>query len=244
MEKYIKIKQYQYGSIDLLSLLNDQERIEFNKYYEYGPGYNNAVVSFLNDRHDRIGDFIGKNNEIMIDVGAHISIFSLMFNKSFKKIYSVEPLPLNFHFLKLFTRTFPHIFPCQMAIGTENGDQILYIDNINNTQTSLIRHKDSLECIIVKTITLENFCVENNIKQIDFLKLDIEGKELDLIIDSSFDNISKVIKKAHIEIHNIEQTPNQDYISWEIVRERVVNKLKQLNFSVEINNDELFVTHN
>ena len=232
------IKQYGGEDIVLDLLLNNDDRKKFESFSTYGPSWWCAVPKFLNERHQKIGDFIGMNNDIFIDVGGHTGVFAIMFNKTAKRIYSLEPFPKNFEMLKLFTQSFKNITPLQLAIGMETKQQQLFIDNCNETQTSLIVHPDSREHIEVSCMRLDHFCVAYEINKIDFLKIDIEGFELPLILSKSFEYVAPIIKKAHIEVHNIQD--GKVNITGEQVRALICNKLRQFGFDLEIDNDMIF----
>lgn len=237
-----KLKQYNGDPIDLQSSLNDDDRELFINEYFRGPSYNPAVVQFLNERHEKIGNFIGLNNDTIIELGGHLGFFAIMFNKTYQKNYVLEPLPNNFKWLQKLTANYRNIYPKQLAIGIETKILPLFIDAVNETQTSLIPHPDSRSVINVFSIKLEDFCIINNIKQIDFLKIDIEGFELPLVLHESFCNISNIIRKIHCEVHNIEDKINNIYIKWDDVRYQIDEKLKKLGFETEIHHDEIFAT--
>jgi FkbM family methyltransferase len=237
-----KIKQYGGEEIVLDLLLNDNDRKKFESFSTYGPSWWCAVPQFLNERHQKIGDFIGMDNDVFIDVGGHTGVFAIMFNKTAKKIYSLEPFSKNFEMLKLFTQSFQNIIPLPLAISTETKQQQLFIDNCNETQTSLILHPDCRESILVDSIRLDDFCDKYKIDKIDFLKIDIEGFELPLILDKSFEIVAARIGKAHIEVHNIQD--GKVNITWEQVRELICNRLKQLGFELEIDTDMIFARNN
>jgi hypothetical protein len=55
----------------------------------------------------------------------------------------------------------------------------------------------------VETTTLDQFCYENDIKQINILKLDVQGSELDVLIGSK-----TLLEKANISLI---------YVEWQVV---------------------------
>lgn len=69
-------------------------------------------------------------------------------------------------------------------------------------------------------ITLGDIIVKYKLDSIDFLKMDIEGGEYD-VIESMDDMISKKIHQISIETHNIEKNPH------------LIRKLIKLGYVVE-----------
>lgn len=237
------IKQWSGDDINLLSLMNTMEqRDKIIQFYNSKNSWASAVNSSLNDRFQQIGEFIGENNDTMIDLGGHIGLFSLMFNKLFKKILVLEPHPQHFDLLTILTAKTTNIIPFQLAIGTENKIFPLFIDSVNATQTSLFIHQYSKTCVDVQCITLQSLFDNNNIKDIDFLKVDVEGFELPLIMDKSFDEISKNIRKMYIETHNIED--GRVNFTGKQISDAICKKLNTLNFSTRVDNDMIFAQKN
>ncbi len=53
----------------------------------------------------------------------------------------------------------------------------------------------------VQTIRLDTFFKENNIDHVDFMKLDAEGSEADILCGDGFQNIADKIDMIFIELH-------------------------------------------
>ena len=240
----INLKQYNNNDIDIFSLLNNlNDRIDFTDFfYQDKSSWCSGVIPSLNDRCDMVGSFINLDNKIMFDIGAHCGFFSIMFNKIFEQIYSFEPFNKHFQFLQLFVSNFHNIYPINSAISINTQKDALFVDNVNNTQTSLIPHPYSREVLNIDCIRLDDFSQKYDIQKIDFVKIDIEGFELPLITDNSFDNISAKIKKIYIECHNIEDGIND--MKMIDVQRLICNKLNILNFKLEIVDDMIFAINN
>ena len=71
-----------------------------------------------------------------------------------------------------------------------------------NFKKSFSEHK-------VKTETLDNFCNINNIKEIDILKIDAEGAELDILIGGK--EILKNTNIIQVEILGLKSDFNENY---------------------------------
>lgn len=130
--------------------------------------------------------FYGKSNLTIVDVGAGIGIATNYFSE-FGKVYSFEPcletykcLTEMVKFNKLDVET------QQIAISDKNGEEKLYHSN-NSTANSLMEAVSNGSSEIVVCRTLGD--VLKPIKHVDYLWLELEGKEFDVLASPSFDEI-------------------------------------------------------
>jgi len=59
-------------------------------------------------------------------------------------------------------------------------------------------YKDRLKTIQVRTMTLDSLLQKHKVSQIDFLKIDAEGKDVEILLSYSFKIIPSIIKFEHI----------------------------------------------
>ncbi len=131
-----------------------------------------------------------KHNQI-IDIGANFGVQSLQFAKNFtnSKIYSVEPT--NYAFkkftknLELNKKLSENIYPFQIFLGSK-GKKIptsIYSSwNLESKENKHIKHlgeKKSTE--ESNSFTLDEFVDLNKISNVDFIKLDVDGFEYDVL---------------------------------------------------------------
>ncbi len=99
--------------------------------------------------------------------------------------------PYKGSFIKLKEEGFGENVTCnQCGLGVINGQEVLYVSEGMSEGNSLYR-RQGLEEIIgdkikyiteqVEIRTLDSYCKEKSIKQIDFFKIDVEGNELAVI---------------------------------------------------------------
>ena len=133
-----------------------------------------------------------------MDIGAHIGLFTYYARHFAKKIYAIEPTPEHMRNLKCNIRVNKFcemVEPIQAAIGKKDGLEKFYF-NSNPTMNSLreeIKQPDA-KSSEVKVYTMESLFKKYNIDYVDFIKLDIEGSEVDVICSDGF---SKVADKIH-----------------------------------------------
>lgn len=131
-------------------------------------------------------DIIHNSEPVIFDVGAHIGKSTLLFHQSIKgaRIYSFEPNPKCFEKLKRVENENIKVF--LLALGSEKTKIKLYDRKSTNvTQHSSIykevitdlHRSESVEYDAEMT-TLDEICSRENIKYIDFLKIDTEGNDL------------------------------------------------------------------
>lgn len=133
-----------------------------------GTSYEPEMSYFLNQM--RPGD-------TFIDVGANIGNFSLHAWRRIQpygKVYSFEPLQANFESLALNIRInmARDIEANKLAISDEEGSFRMHVPS-RNSSASLLRVKGD-----VITETLDRFCALKHISEAQFIKVDIEGGEL------------------------------------------------------------------
>jgi len=170
----------------------------------------------------KIFNFLKKKNlkkiNIFFDIGAHegesIEIFSKNFTIS--KIYSFEPSPINFLKLKnkvnLFLKNFKDTKIYVENVGLGDEKKRIYLKQLNESSSSTINQinknskyfkkkifflnklhtKNFYKNIDIQIIRLDEYLNNNSIEYIDFMKIDTEGYEFD------------VLKGLGIKIHNVQ----------------------------------------
>lgn len=161
----------------------------------------------------------------VLDVGAHkgetINYLSKFFY--FNKVYSFEPNPSSFFFLKKYKlslniRKQSKLELFNYALGVKKGKIDFYsgkesssstIHDINFTSNyykkknkylnPFAQNKETFRKISVNLDTLQNFIISKNIQDIDLLKIDTEGSEFN-IIKGAKEKI-KIIKVLYFEHH-------------------------------------------
>lgn len=146
--------------------------------------------------------------DTVIDIGANIGIFSLYASKKakFGKIYSYEPFDVHYKRFKdnIKINNANNILGFNLAICGENCKRDLFISEQSSGMHSLIINKDSKTKVSIDCITLKDVFEQNNIKRCDFLKIDCEGSEYEILYTSPKSVLSK-IKKISLEFDTIDK---------------------------------------
>jgi FkbM family methyltransferase len=156
---------------------------------------------------DRIYDpFLkGKKDLTILDVGANIGLFSLYAQPFARKIYSIEPAKSHFKVLNQMVEFngFNNITTVNKAISHLN-QQMQFFHNTNATMYSLNKNVDNLpkEAESVESITFKKLFEKYDIDHVDFMKLDIEGAEMETVSHKSFENVVDKIDSMIVEYHS------------------------------------------
>jgi len=180
--------------------------------------YQKKWIKFL--KKNKYNDF-----KILIDIGAHKGESIKLFSKNFiiKKIISFEASPINFEFLKKkidenkqeYNNT--EIVLENIALGAEN--KIIEFNQFNESSSSTIKdinkeskyykrkfrlinflnNKKTFQKIKIKVLKLKDYIEKNNIKKIDFIKIDTEGYEFEILL--GLENKIKLVDIIMFEHH-------------------------------------------
>ncbi|MCL4269497.1 MAG: FkbM family methyltransferase [Anaerolineales bacterium] len=142
-------------------------------------------------------------DDVVVDIGAHIGGFAVRAAKQAHrgKVFAYEASSKNFAMLSenrnLNNADNLHIH--NVAISDHRGEMKFFMPGDNGALGSLMQEKDS-PMEIVQSMTLADILSENRIERIDYLKLDVEGAEYDILLGCSDETLSK-IQKIVLEYH-------------------------------------------
>ncbi|MES2278837.1 MAG: FkbM family methyltransferase [Bacteroidota bacterium] len=178
---------------------------------------NIKLVSFLPNGRLVILDLkrAGITLETIFDVGANIGQTATSFNKHFPaaKIFCFEPVAATFN--EMVNNTLSSQITCiKKALGGAKGESKIYKSDSYNGISS-INGKGNSSFSQVETIIVDtgiNVCKEYNITDIDMLKIDTEGYEMEVL--KGFEPmLKKHIKLIYIEVGFDPTDPCKTYIS-------------------------------
>lgn len=123
--------------------------------------------------------------DVVIDVGAHIGLFTLkcLLKHKCALVVAVEPNPDNMHLLSMNTiinGLSGKVVAVKAAAGARGGRAKLYINTHCSYMHSLIPKKNA-PALEVDMITIDEVVAKLKLRKVDFIKVDIEGYELEVI---------------------------------------------------------------
>ena len=143
---------------------------KIKEYNCWEPNISNVIIDILKQ----------KKNNIMFDIGTNIGYFSIISYKYCNKIYSFDANINNIKMLNesIILNNIDNIETFNYCIA-ESEDifyktSLIHVHNIGSMQVCEC-NKDESNIISLK---LDNFILNNNITNIDIIKIDIEGSEL------------------------------------------------------------------
>jgi len=178
---------------------------------------NNTILRFRVNTYDKISfletwksktyigsDFKIKEDDIVVDIGAYIGTFSVLASRKCKKgkVIAFEPNKENYSILteNIKINKLNNIKINNQAVTNIEGKKSLYLSNLNFAAHS-IYGADSKKSIVVNSTNLKNILKKNKVNRINYLKIDAEGSEYDILLNASPSILSK-IDKIVIEYHD------------------------------------------
>lgn len=144
-----------------------------------------------------------EEKEVMIDIGGNIGISAVYFSKKFRKILSYEPHPDNFKMLmsNIWLNNFKDkIQAFQQAVSDKEGHKALFLkDSLSHSLYDTIDMENKGK-ISVPCTTLSKIFKENNLEKVDFLKIDAEGSEYEILTETPME-LLKRIDEIRFEYH-------------------------------------------
>lgn len=141
----------------------------------------------------------------VVDIGAHIGIFSILAATCMPsvKVVSYEPCPKNFSLLveNIKLNSVENIRPFPLAVAGSSGKRKLFVSQqdvahsiIQPAANSQLRAYEDVDCITLKEII-------GQIGKCDFLKINCEGAEYEILFNTPTEYLNKVGKMS-IDCHN------------------------------------------
>tara|TARA_A100001037_G_C15096331_1_gene611649 strand:+ start:757 stop:1641 length:885 start_codon:yes stop_codon:yes gene_type:complete len=160
----------------------------------YGPASTRVVLENV-----KIGNAV-------VDLGANIGYYSLILAKLVGKegkVFSFEPVPKNFSKLEknIKLNNYSNVIAENMAISNFNGKTELFVSQKTIGGSTLyepkqIKSHQNFLPISVSTMTLDNYLKsKTHIENIDFLKIDIEGSEV-----NALKGATNILKNPNLKI--------------------------------------------
>lgn len=150
-------------------------------------------------------------------------------------LYSFEPIAPIFEKLKRTLKKYRNAFTFNLAFSKQAGTKTLFFYDKNQDVTELsgLYYRPILDELIgekpkqvsIQTDTLDFFCQHHDIHMIDFLKIDTEGSELDILLGAYGLLCQKQIKTIQFEYGGA-------YLDSQSTLKQVYDLLSELHYTV------------
>ena len=142
-----------------------------------------------------------RDGDIVIDAGANIGSFSVFASNIAKRVtvYSFEPVKSTFDILRRNTESYPNIHCYNLGLGNKEGTKEIFVypgstggSTFKDSGMISARQNrvDELHKEYASIVTIDDFVEKNKIAKVDFIKIDTEGYELQ-ILDGAKNTIEK-----------------------------------------------------
>ncbi len=170
--------------------------IFFNDFDLIGHIISEAYVGKVYD------SFLSKDMTIL-EVGGNVGAVTLYLSRFAKSLYVMEPSTQHLEVLHKTVEynKLDNVTIIPKALDAVDGERTFYENDKNNTMFSLkqtfpVSKEETVQCA-----SLSSILDEYNIDCVDFMKLDVEGSEIDILTSESFRKESGRIKSLLIEYH-------------------------------------------
>ena len=197
----------------------------YQAYCRTKDNFNDFAI-MTGHEHDLLEWFAPKNGDIVVDVGAHIGLYSIISSKCVGpkgKVVAIEADPNNFEMLSrnlgLNNLTNVKALNC-IAYCIEAQMALADYDTILSGKIQ--KYPSTEKTVDVQVNTLDNLLQRNGIKQVNWIKIDVEGAELDVLkgAHNTLSNSKDI--SILIEIHGISH-----------LYKPIMELLRSYNFKIE-----------
>ena len=172
------VKQVKINNYEMLVFLNETvgRQIWWNKFYEKEE--TEFIYNYL------------KRNDICFDIGANVGYFTFLMASKVAEgvVHSFEPLPACYYLLcsSKYLNNFQNIIINNTAVGNQNSEIKFFIANDSAFSSSELPDSFKPSGIITTPIvSVDNYMANNQIERVDFIKIDVEGTELQVILGAT-----------------------------------------------------------
>ena len=166
--------------------------------------YNDPAVKYISFIYEL------KPGDLVIDCGANVGFYTAIMAWRGCRVFSFEPNPYVFEVLQRNTQHFDNVTLLQKAVSVKSGTMKLYLhknadtDQVKWSQgSSLLSEKNNVDensSVTVESINLCDYITDMH-KRIKLIKIDIEGAEVDILLEIIRNDIYKLVDNILVETH-------------------------------------------
>lgn len=166
---------------NLTLLPNDMCEVDYHGLHIKAP--RDGILAFCEVLQDEVYEKVYKPKlgDVVIDIGAYVGMFSVKMAERVGlegKVIAIEPAQPNIPILIQNTKYIPNIIVMTMAAGSRKGVAELSIARDSPCHTLIPREGDKQAVVID---SLDNILKGLKITKVDFIKIDAEGYELEIL---------------------------------------------------------------
>ncbi|MBW7909499.1 MAG: FkbM family methyltransferase [Kiritimatiellae bacterium] len=162
----------------------------------------------------------------VVDIGAQIGVFTVNAGRKALRgrIISFEPHPDNFALLKqnIDANVLRRASPYNRAVADKAGTLTFFVSSFNTGGHSIMPSEGRDHSLKVEAIRLDDILRDEGVAEIDYMKIDCEGAEVQILRGLSDETLRR-IRRIVMEVHAEVDTTDAGLAGW----------LRQRGFSVE-----------
>lgn len=153
------------------------------------------------------------DNSIILDLGSNIGLTIAHLKQLYPKaiIFGYEMNTENYLLAKRNTKAYTDVHVYNNAVWTENTI-VEYSGNSNYDAYSISHQKNNEHTIKIQGVTIMDIIKQHKLKKIDYLKMDIEGAEKDILNQQDLSWL-QYVNSLNIEMHINEEEEINTYIN-------------------------------
>jgi FkbM family methyltransferase len=226
---YRSMKYLKLGNPTLLKVYANDHGYKYHcKLEDFNPAREEDIIKL----------FRPKEGDVVIDVGAHIGKYTILASKmvgSAGKVIAIEAHPANYDILNknIVLNKLSNVVTLNYAVHSKEDIVKLYEAapaheegfTIYNTIMSDRETVNNQKYIEVKANTLDSLMLANGINQVNWIKVDVEGAEFEVLKGSTSVLSSSKDISILLEVHNVGDKKKTFY-------EPIMTLLRSNNFRI------------
>jgi FkbM family methyltransferase len=194
-------------------------QIKFPQNRDYVMGSSEGPVQQAMAKHLQQGD-------VFYDIGANMGFFSLIAAKLVGPtgfVNAFEPVAENAASIRenVQLNGFTNINTCEVAVGSTSGQAELLLtdwDGGSTLASSSVKPSEPVSRRNVRVVTLDDFIAEKNLRPPNFVKIDVEGLELEVL-----QGMTKTIETAKpILLYEVDDGDREKFLNrWDALDKHV-----------------------
>jgi len=236
LEEKIKEKYLYSKNLNIFKIFYFFFQFLKNKFKPRRPNSHWGVDLILNDI------FKNKKKGFYIDVGCHHPLLNNHTYLFYKKGWSGINIDLDFNSIDLFNFFRPKDLNIQSGISDQIGEMNLYFFHNRAAKNTISKEfgENAKQIKKIKTDTLDNILFQNKLyeKKIDFLSIDVEGNELNVLKGFNLKRYRPKVILLELIYNDVKEFYQKDInsiIKSDIYKYMIANKYKLINW----NHDDL-----
>jgi FkbM family methyltransferase len=155
----------------------------FPRYFGWRDKWVVMTVGIEADLQQFVAQHV-KQGETVLDIGSNIGFLSLLFCRQVGPqghVLAFEPEAENCLALRYNLKRYKQASIYECAISDKHGTAVFYLNSVSGTGNSLMPHNLGTSHITVPCQTLDNFLTQHPEVKPDWVKIDVEGGEFQVL---------------------------------------------------------------